>query len=142
MYHDVSAVLQRTNQIRCAESVVDDEGDAVLVGYGSHTFKVKHIGIWVTESLGIYYFCVGLDSSFQSLEVVDINYGIGNALRSQRVGNKVVGAAIEVVGSNDMVAILHDVLQGVGDGGSTRGHGQTGYATFKGCDTIFEHALG
>ena len=69
-------MLQRTNQIRCAEGVVDDEGDAVLVGYGSHTFKVEHVGIGVTESLSIYYFCVGLDGGFESLEVVDINNGI------------------------------------------------------------------
>ena len=82
----------------------------MLVGYGSHAFNIEHIAVGVAEGLGIYDFCVGLDSSFESLEVVHVQNGIGNALRGQRMGNQVVGTAIEVVGSHDMVAILHDIL--------------------------------
>ena len=82
-----------------------------------------------------------MDSGFESLEVVHIDNGIADALRSQRVGNQVVRATVEVVGSHDMVAILHDILQGIGDGSGTRGHGQSGYTTLEGCDTVFEHTL-
>ena len=40
-----------------------------------------------------------------------------------------------------MIACLHDVLQGVGDGSSTRGDGQSGYTTLKGSHTILKHTL-
>ena len=141
MYHDVGTVLQRTNQIGCAEGVIHDEGDAVLVGYSSHTFEVEHIGVGVAEGLGIYYFCVGLDSCLERLEVVYIKNGIADTLRAERVGNQVVGTAIEVVGSDDMVTSLHDVLKGISDSSSTRGDSQTSHTTLEGCDAIFEHTL-
>ena len=57
------------------------------------------------------------------------------------MGNQVVGTTIEVVGSDNVVTILHDVLQRIGDGGGTRGYGQTSYTTLEGCYTIFEYAL-
>ena len=60
------------------------------MGYSSHAFQVEHVRVWIAESLGIYYFCVGFDSSFEGLEVVDINNGIRDSLCSQRVGNQVV----------------------------------------------------
>ena len=142
MNHDISAMLQRTNEVRCAEGVVDDEGDTVLVSYSCYAFEVEDVGVGIAEGLGIYYFRVGLDGSFEGFEVVDINNCIGDALRSQCVGNEVVRATIEVVGSHDVVAILHDVLQGVGDSGSTRGHSQSSHTTLEGSDAILKHTLG
>ena len=72
MNDDVCTMFQGTNQIWCAEGVVNDEGDAVLVGYGSHTFQVEHVGVGIAESLGIYYFRVGFDGCFQCVEVVEL----------------------------------------------------------------------
>ena len=40
-----------------------------------------------------------------------------------------------------MVAGLCDVLQGIGDGGSTAGHSQSGHSALEGSHTLFEHAL-
>ena len=58
------------------------------------------------------------------------------------MGDEVVRTAIEVVCCYDMVAILYDVLQGIGNGSSTRGYGKTCNTTFEGCDTILKHTLG
>jgi hypothetical protein len=41
-----------------------------------------------------------------------------------------------------MVASLHNVLKGVGDGSSTGSHSQTGHTAFEGGNAVFEHALG
>ena len=57
------------------------------------------------------------------------------------MGDEVERAAVEVVGSHDVVAGLGDVLQRVGDGSGTAGHGQTGHATLEGSHAIFEHPL-
>ena len=134
-------MLQRTNQIRCAERIVNDEGDAVLVGYGGHPFEVEHVAVGVAECLGIYYFCVGLDSCLKGFEVVYIDNRVADALRSECVGDEIVASTIEVVSSHDMIASLHDVLQRIGDGCSTRGDSQSSHTTLKGSDTILKHAL-
>ena len=141
VHHDVCAMLQRTDQVRRAERIVHDEGDAVLVGYSSHTLQVEHVAVRVAESLGIYYFCVGFDGSLQSFEVIHIDYRVADALRSQRVGDEVIRTAIEVVGSHYMVARLHNVLQRIGDGGGTRGDSQSCHTALQGSHTVFKHTL-
>ena len=94
MDHDVGPMLQRTNQIRRAESVVHDEDDAMTMGHLGHTLKVQHVTIGIAESLGVYYFCVGFDGSLKSCEVVYFNDGVGDALCGEGVGYKVIRSAI------------------------------------------------
>ena len=107
----------------------------------SHTLEVEHIRVRITESLGIHYFCVGLDGSFERLKVVYIKNSIADALCTERVGDQIVRATIKVVGSHDMITCLYDVLQGISDGSSTRGYSQTSHTALKGCDAILEHTL-
>ena len=57
------------------------------------------------------------------------------------MGNQIIGTTIQVVSSNDMVASLYDILQGVGDGSSTRSYCQSCYTTFECSHAIFEYAL-
>ena len=139
--HDVGTVLQRTNQIRCAEGVVNDKWYAMLVSHGSYAFEVEHVRVGIAKGFGVHHFGIRLDGSFEGLEVVHVKNGVRDALRRERVGNQVIRTAVEVVGSHDMVASLYDILQSVGDGGCTRGHSQTCHTTFEGCDTIFKDAL-
>ena len=57
------------------------------------------------------------------------------------MGDEVVGAAVEVVGSHDVVSCLCYVLQGIRDGGGTRGDCQAGHAALEGCHAVLQHAL-
>ena len=58
------------------------------------------------------------------------------------MGYQIVGAAVEVVSSHDVVTGLRDVLQGVGDRSSSRSDCKTSDTAFKSCHTVFEDALG
>ena len=112
------------------------------MGHGGQGVDVGHVAVGIAEGLGIDHLGVGLDGCLEGLKVVHVDDGVADALCGQRVGDEVERAAIEIVGSHDMVASLHDVLQGVGDGSGTAGHGQSGHAALKGCHAVFEHALG
>jgi hypothetical protein len=57
------------------------------------------------------------------------------------MGYQIIGTTIEIVGSYDMITSLHNVLQGIGDGSSTRSYSQTGYTTLEGSNTILEYTL-
>ena len=59
--HDVGAVLQGPDQIRCAEGVVHYQGDAVPVGHFCHALNVEHVAVGIAEGLGYDGLCVGLD---------------------------------------------------------------------------------
>ena len=53
LHHDVRAVLQRTEQIRRGEGVVDDHRQMVLMGDGGDGFEVRQVGVRVAEGLEI-----------------------------------------------------------------------------------------
>ena len=55
--------------------------------------------------------------------------------------DEVERAAVEIVGRDEVRAGQQDVLQGVGDGGSTAGYGQTGHAALEGSHAVLKDAL-
>ena len=106
--------------------------DAVYIG---------HRGVGIAEGLNDDGLCVRLESLVHGIEIAGVHDGGSNALRGERVLNEVECATVEVVGSDDVVAILCNVLQGIGDGCGTGGHGQSCNATLKGSHAVFEHTL-
>ena len=73
MNDDICTMLQRTNQIWCAEGVIDNKWDAVLVSYCCYAFQIEHVTVGVAEGLGIYYFVLGLiaaSSASRSLTLI------------------------------------------------------------------------
>ena len=54
---------------------------------------------------------------------------------------QVVGAAVDGIGRDDVVAGNSEVLESVGHGGGSRGDSQSGYAPFEGGDASFENLL-
>ena len=142
MYHNISTMLDRTNQVGCAKGVVDNQGDVVLVGYSCQGVDIGDIAIGIAEGLSIDGLGVRTNGSLNSSEVVYLNNRISNALCSQSVGYQVERATIEIVSSYDMVASQNDVLKSVGNSCSTTGYGKTCHTSFQGSYTILEHALG
>ena len=57
--NDVRAVLDRTDQVRSAEGVVDDQRDVVLVGNLGDGVDVGNVRVGVTQRLQIYLSLVG-----------------------------------------------------------------------------------
>ena len=115
--HDVSAVLQRAEQVRGGEGVVHNHRQVVLVGDFGDGFEVRQVGVRVAEGLEV-----------DELGVL--------------LAQQVEGAAVDVLGGDDVVTGLGDVAHGVFDGGGAGSDGQTGGATFKGGDAVLEDALG
>ena len=80
VYHYVSTMLNRPDQVRCAEGVVDNQGDIVLVSHLSQCVNIRHVTVRVAEGLGIDGFCVGADGSLYGGKVVHVDDGVGNTL--------------------------------------------------------------
>ena len=140
MDNDVDSMLDGADHDG-GEGVVDDEHDAMAVGHLGYGLQMGHVAIGVAEGLGIDHLGVGLDGRLERLQVVYVQDGVADALRREGVGDEVERAAIEVVGCDDVVARLEHVLQRIGNGGCSAGHGQCGYASFEGGDALLEHRL-
>ncbi len=110
VYHYVGSVLQRSDEIRCAKRVVYNDDGVVAVGNLCYLVDVGHTAVRVAERLYDNSFSVGLECCVNFLEVGRVYYGQVYALCGQRVGNEVVGAAVEVVGCDDVVSVLCHIL--------------------------------
>ena len=77
--NDISAVLNRTDEVRGTESVVDYERQTVLVRNLCDSLDIRNIGIRVAESLDVNRLSIVLDSAFQFFQIVCINEGGLNA---------------------------------------------------------------
>ena len=141
MNNDVSSMFDRTNEVRSAEGVVDDERNVMTMSNLCKTVDICDVRVWIAESLSIERLGVRLDGCLYFIKVAYINDSVCNTLCCQCVSDEVERAAIKVVGCYHMVAILKDVLQSVGYGSSTRSNCESGYTTLKGCNTIFEYSL-
>ena len=91
----------------------------MFMSHSGYALNIEHIAVGVTEGLGIYHLCVGFDGGFESLQIIHVQNGVRDTLRAQRVGNQIIRTTIQVVGSYDVIASLHNVLQGISDGSSS-----------------------
>ena len=73
MDHDVRAVLDGADQVRRAESVVNDQRDAVLVGNFSDGVDVGDVGVGVAQRLQIDGAGVLLNGTLDLSQVVGID---------------------------------------------------------------------
>ncbi len=64
--NDISAVLNRTDEVRGTESVVDYERQTVLVRNLCDSLDIRNIGIRVAESLDVNRLSIVLDGQFFS----------------------------------------------------------------------------
>ena len=97
VHNDVCSMFDGTDE-EGRKGVVHDEHDVMLVGDRRYRIEVGHIGIGIAEGLGIDDLGVGTDGGFKRLKVVDVHYAVFHALCGKRMGDKVEGASIEVVG--------------------------------------------
>ena len=83
-----------------------------------------------------------LDGVLELLRVLGGDEGGGDAVARQGVAQQVEGAAVHVLGCDDVVAGLGDVAHRVFHGGRAGRDGQARGAAFEGRDAVFEHAPG
>ena len=140
--NNVSAVLNGADQVRGAEGVVDDQGQAVLVGNLGNGVNVGNVRVGVAQGLQVDGAGVLLDGVLDLGQIVGIHKGGGHAESGQGVLQQVGGAAVDGLLGNDVAAVLGQGLDGVVDGGGAGSHSQGSHAALKGCDALLEHILG
>ena len=140
VHHYIGSMLNGSEYDRC-EGVVDYQHRVVFMCYLRNGVDVCDVGVWVAEGLHVYRLRIGPDGCLEGLEVVHIDDVIAHALCGEGVCDKVIRAAVEVVGSDDMVAVACYVLQRIGDGSGTRGYCEACHATFQGCHAFLKHTL-
>ena len=142
MYHDISTILNRTNQVRSTKGVIDYQRQAVLVGNLCHCLNIRNIAVRIAESFQIYCLGVRLDSGLYLLQVVGIHKGSLDAIARQGMCQQVEAAAVDGLLGNDVVTFPGKSLNSVVNSCSTACHCQACHTALQGSYAALQDTLG
>lgn len=129
---DVGAPLEWAAVDGGGEGVVDDEGHAMFVGHLGEAFDVEHSAAGVGYGFAEEEFGVGAESGLDLLVgPLGVDEGALYAEFLHGDAKEVVGAAVDVVGSDEVVACLADVEHGVEVGGLAGGGEYASYTALE-----------
>ena len=62
MYHNISAMFDRANQIRSTEGIVDNQRDFMTMSDFGNSININNIGVRISQCLDKYGLCILLNS--------------------------------------------------------------------------------
>ena len=142
MQDDVRAQFQGILQVRCAEGVVHQHGNALGLGDFHHGGNVGQNQRRVGRSFQVDQFGLLGDGPGEVGRVVGRNLGDGDAHARQRLGEELVSAAVKGVAGHDVVTHLATVQHRGGRRGHAAGQSQGGFTLFQIGELGFEGRLG
>ena len=116
VYHDVSAVFDRTDQIRSAEGIVYDNRKPLPVRERRDRVDVRNIAVRIAEGFQVNGLGIRADCRFDFLQIMRVNKGCFDPKRFECVREQVLSPAIYGLLANDVVPLLRERLDGIGDG--------------------------
>ena len=139
--HDVCAVRNGSDEIRGAEGIVDHDGKIVLVGNCGNRVDVGNVAVGISERFKVNCLRVRLDCRFDLGKVVRVDERCGHAECLERMGKQVVCAAVDGLLADDVIALLREGFDRIGDCRRTGGNRQTRDAAFKRGNALFKDVL-
>ena len=141
MNYNVSAVLERSDQVRCTECVIYYYRKSVLVCDGGNSVDIRDITVRVSECLEVDSACVFLDGTLYFCEVMCV-YECGfNSVLGQRVCEKVEGTAVDRLLCYDVAAVSCESLDRISDGCCAGCYCECCGTAFQSCYSFLENAL-
>ncbi len=134
MGDDIGTPLKGPAVDRCGEGVVNYQGHAMLMSDAGKLLDVEHFTARIGDGLAEEGLGVGTESSVNLvLSSLGRNEGTLDAKFFEGHTEKIVGATVNLVGGDEVVASLTDVEQGI-EIGCLSGRGEhSPYSTLEGC---------
>ena len=142
VHYDVRAVLDGAQEVRRRKGVVDDDGDALRVCRLGDGLDVHEVGVRVADGLDEDAFRVRTDGIGEPLCArLRLDKGHVDAPVLCRVREEVVGAAIDGLLRDDVVARMGECLDRRRDRRCARGKGECRRAALECRDALFKDVL-
>ncbi|MHC2787385.1 hypothetical protein ACVMBZ_006626 [Bradyrhizobium liaoningense] len=142
MHGDVGTVVERLQQDRGCDGVVDDQRHAMRMRDLCQRLDVADIAGGVADGLGKDGPGVLVDQLLDRLRPVALGKTASNALARQDVGEQRVRGAVELRHGNDVAAVIGDVDEGEMQRGLPGRDCKRADAAFKLGDTLLQHRTG
>ncbi len=142
VHHDVGSVIDRLAQVRRCQRVVDDKRHAGLAGDIGNRLDVGDDAAGVGDRLDEDRLGLVVYGPFERTDIVRFGPSHVPAKILERMGELVDRAAVELGGGDQLVARLHQGVQGDHLRGVAGRERQSGGAAFERGDAFFQHGAG
>ena len=139
MHDDVGAVVERLEQDRRRDRVVDDQRHAVAVRDLGQRLDVADIAGGIADGLGEHRLGVLVDQPLDRVGLVAVGEASGDALARQNVAEQRVRRAVELRHGDDVAAVIGDIDEGEMQRGLAGRDRERADAAFELGDALLEH---
>ena len=139
LHDDIRAVIDRTQQDRCRDGVVDDERYAMAMRDGGESRDIRDVAGRVADALAEERLGVAVDQRFHRGGAVVGGETRVDALPRKDVREQRVRRAIELRHGHDVTAAIGEVDDGIVQRGLTGAGGERGDSALERGDTTLQH---
>ena len=142
MHGDVGAVVERLEQDRRRNGVVDDQRHAMTVRDFGQRLDVADIAGGIADGLGEHRFGVRVDQSLDRVRLVAVGKAAGDTLARQHMAEQGVRRAVELRDGDDVAAAIGEVGECEMQRGLAGRDRQRADAAFEFGDALFQNRRG
>lgn len=142
MHGDVGAVVERLEQDRGRNRIVDDQWHAMRMRDSGERLDVADIAGRIADRFGEHRAGILVDQLCNGLRLVALGEAARNALTRQDVGEQRVGGAVELWHGDDVATVIGDVDESEMQGGLAGRDRERTDAAFELADAFLEHRAG
>ena len=141
VHHDVHAVLDGTDQVRCTEGIIYNERKSVPVRDLRDGIQIRDIAVGISQCLQIDRSGIILNGIFQLLQIMGIHEGRSDPILRECVAQQIEASAINGLLGHDVSSVGGQRFYRVGNGCRTGCQCQSGGAALQGSHSFFQHIL-
>jgi len=140
--YNIGTVVERAQQNRRGDRVVDDQGNAVLVGCFCQRFEVANVPGGISYAFAEERPCIVIYQLLHRGWIIALGKSNVDPQLGQDVREQGVRGSVELRDGDDVVAVRRYVKNGVVKGRLAAAYAERSHSAFKQRDPPFEHVAG
>ena len=138
MEDDIAAVFKGTEEIRCSEGIIYENGDTVFMSDFGNGFKIRNVDGRVAQAFEVHGFRLVRNGGSKGLRVIGIGEFYGNAQVFERIAEQFNRATVERRSGNDFITGTSQVDQRKGNSSGACSCGQRSCTAFESGNAFFQ----
>ena len=142
MNHDIRAVLNRPDHIRCSERIVNHKRNLMRMGNCGDGVNIRDIRIRIAQGLDKHGFCLFIDRAFDLVRILRVHESRTDSVSRKGVVQEVIAASVYGLLRYDIVPRPCQGKDGISDRRRACRNGQGSDAAFQSRYSLLKNALG
>ena len=141
MNHDISTKLDRPDQVRSAEGIVNDKRKSVAVCNLCNGFNVRNVRIRIRQRLDVDSSCVLVNCVLNFLQISGVDELRLYSVIRKRMLQQVIGSSVDGLLRDDVLSCMRQGHDRIGNRSSSGSNSQSADAALQCSDSLLQNVL-